>query len=306
MKKILLTSTALIATASVAAAEVKFEGYGRFGLGYVEDRGDTADDVILVSRFRLNIDAKTETDTGVEFSARVRLQADEDADTGEQKAAGLNGARFSVIYGGLRVDAGNVGGAIDNLDNYYGTEPGLETFLGQYSGVDYDFLGYSSDGAGSNAVFFQYKIGGGAVSASYDQGDRDRWDISAAYTFNNVTAALAYGQTGAPTDGEKESLVVLTLGAEVGDVSGSLFIANDDVDKEESGVAYGLSGAYSLGAATTLQFAYGDGGAGARNIGVGAKYDLGGGASLLGGIGQIQSGDEDGQLRADLGAQFAF
>ena len=37
MKKLLFASTALIATAGVAAAEVKFSGYGRFGLGYVEE-----------------------------------------------------------------------------------------------------------------------------------------------------------------------------------------------------------------------------------------------------------------------------
>ena len=178
MKKVLFATTALIATAGVAAAEVKFSGYGRFGLGYLEDRTGTVDvitacvnryfryrtgvetdETILVSRFRLNIDGIVETDGGVRFEGRVRVQADEDAGNGEANAASLNGARFSVIFGGLRVDAGNVAGSFDNLANYYGNEPGLENFIGQYSGVDYDFLAYSSTGSGANAVFFQYAVG---------------------------------------------------------------------------------------------------------------------------------------------------
>ncbi|WP_170341461.1 porin [Ruegeria arenilitoris] len=360
MKKVLFASTALIATASVAAAEVKFSGYGRFGIGYLEDRtgvvtnfntGQAAmtttasggmttvtttsgatvtttttntttvstDETILVSRFRLNIDGIAETDGGVRFEARVRLQADENAGNGEANAAGLNGARFSVIYGGLRVDAGNVAGSFDNLANYYGNEPGLENFIGQYSGVDYSFLGYSSTGAGSNAVFFQYAVGDFAFGASYDQAtfglngvadSADRWDISFTYSFNNFTAAVAYGETSAIGDVvEKQSLAVLTLGAEFGDFSGTIFVADDDVaDEDLNGTAYGLSAAYNVGAATTLTFAYGDGSADndTQQYGIGAIYDLGGGASLRGGIGQSKAGDGDSRLRADFGAQFNF
>ncbi len=362
MKKVLFASTALIATAGVAAAEVKFSGYGRFGIGYFEDRtadlpvagavttntntqtttgggvitttttsttggGGTAqdidiDDTILVSRFRLNIDGIVETDGGVRFEGRVRIQADDDGE-GEANEAQLNGARYSVIFGGLRVDAGNIAGSFDNLANYYGYEVGLETFLGQYSGVDYSFATYSSSGAGVNGVFFQYAVGDFAFGASYDTGATsvssdgtnisvddglDRWDISATYTFNNITAALAYGQTDAAS-GSDPSLTVLTLGAEFGDFAGTLFVADDATEVDATdGTAYGLSVAYNLGAATTIQFVYGDGSADGdtRNIGIGAHYDLGGGASLRGGIGEVKEGDADGRIRADFGAQFNF
>ncbi|SLN45068.1 porin [Ruegeria meonggei] len=336
MKKLLFASTALIATASVAAAEVKFSGYGRFGIGYQEDRTNVtqttttasgatnqfsadSDNTILVSRFRLNIDANVETDGGVEFQGRVRLQADEDSDTGEQNEAGLNGARFSVIYGGLRVDAGNVSGSFDNLDDYFGTEPGLEEFLGQYSGINYSFLEYSSTGSGANAVFFRYTVGDFAFSASYDQDtrflgggltdDRDRWDVSATYAFNNINVSLAYGETDEGAGVDKESLTVLTIGAELGDFYGTVLVADDDVvNSNEDGTAYGFSVAYDLGAATTLQLVYGDGSADndTRNIGVGAIYDLGGGATLRGAVGEIKDGDDDGKIRADFGAQFNF
>ncbi|MES0862387.1 porin [Ruegeria sp. SCPT10] len=326
MKKVLFATTALIATAGVAAAEVKFSGYGRFGIGYIEDRStnDNVSDTALVSRFRLNIDGITETDGGVRFEGRVRLQADDDASTGEAGSAGLNGARFSVIFGGLRVDAGNVAGAFDNLANYYGNEPGLENFIGQYSGVDYEFLAYSSTGSGANAVFFQYAVGDFAFGASYDQnttnngntalGGADQWDISATYTFNNITAALAYGQTDGPAGADDPSLVVLTLGAEFGDFSGTLFVGRDsdtplnDAGEETDGTNYGISAAYNVGSALTLTAAYGDGSADGdtQQYGIGAIYDLGGGASLRGGIGRSKVGSADGTTRADFGAQFNF
>jgi outer membrane protein OmpU len=364
MKKVLFATTALVATAGVAAAEVNFSGYGRFGLGYQEDRTQTttvtgagadelvgtaddvraaatteSDDVILVSRFRLNIDAIAETDGGVRFEGRVRLQADDDGQ-GEAGQAQLSGARYSVIFGGLRVDAGNISGAFDNLANYYGYEVGLETFLGQYSGVNYSFASFSSTGAGVNGVFFQYAVGDFAFGASYDQAatvaipaaaagtgtgtggvapadplvvpgtttDADRWDISATYTFNNITAALAYGQTDGGS-GSDPSLTVLTLGAEFGDFAGTLFVADDATEVDATdGTAYGLSMAYNLGAATTIQFVYGDGNADGdtRNVGIGAHYDLGGGVSLRGGLGQIKEGEADSFVRADFGAQFNF
>ncbi len=335
MKKVLFASTALIATASVAAADVKFSGYGRFGIGYLEDRTGTVDSIdggtasgvdtdntILISRFRLNIDGTAETDGGVEFSARVRLQADENAGNGEAGTAQLSGARFSAIYGGLRVDAGNVSGAFDNLANYYGNEPGLEFFIGQYAAVDYNFLAFSSTGAGSNAVFFQYAVGDFAFGASYDQAtfaetatagadtdSGDRWDISATYTFGNVTAALAYGQTDRPFGGEKDTLTVLTLGADFGDFNGTLFVADDDVaDDARNGTAYGFSLAYNFGAATTLTAAYGDGSADddVQAYGIGFIHDLGGGVSLKGGLGQSRSGDGDERVRADFGVNFNF
>ena len=350
MKKLLLASTVLVATAAVATADVildpdvaetsslQFSGLGRFGVGYVEDRdrligaNPEVGDTILVSRFRLNIDANAETDGGVEFSARVRLRAEENPLTGEANGADTNGARFSVIYGGLRVDVGNVGGAFDNLANYYGAEPGLESFAGQYSGVNYGPLGYSGGGTGHNAVFFNYEVGSFGVAASYNprylpqnsNATDNWWDISATYQFGNITAAVAHGQAESKRgNGDDPSLTVLTLNGEMGDFSATLFIADEDVlddistnmvDESQtlSGSAYGVSASYSLGA-TSLLFAYGDGSADADTqwIAVGANYDLGGGVSLRGGIGRrsatfINSTREYNEMRADFGAQFNF
>ncbi|ATG45037.1 porin [Phaeobacter piscinae] len=327
MKKILFASTALVATAGVAAADVSFGGYGRFGIGYVEDRAAAAaagtngvSDTVIVSRFRLNIDASAETDAGVKFSARVRMQADETAATGEAGVAGLNGARFSVEYGGLRVDVGNIAGAIDNLPGYYGNEPGLETFMGQYSGADYGFTAYTTNGTGDNGVYARYAVGDFAVAASYEQAAGgtstatvgDRFDIHAAYTFGNITAALAYGETDTTVS---QDMTVFTLEGNWGAFNGTLFVGDESVntaagvkDVSKSDTFYGISAAYDISSATTINFAYGDGSGDGdtRNIGLGVIHDLGGGVSLRGGIGESKVGNADGQMRADFGAQFSF
>lgn len=330
MKKILFASTALVATAGVAAADINFGGYGRFGVRYDESRAAPVSSTVIVSRFRMNIDGDATTDGGVRFSARVRLQADDDRANGEANAGGLNGARFSVEYEGLRVDVGNAAGAIDNLPNYYGNEPGLTNFVGQYSGADYSFAGYSSGGAGNNAVYARYAVGDFAVAASYDDqvaggagtsssayNGEDRYDIHVAYSFGNITAALAYGATDASVNTVKQDMTVLSLGGSWGAFSGTLFVGDETVDSglTAGGAAdltlsdtfYGLSGAFDVSSATTITASYGDGsGTGdTQAYGLGVIHDLGGGVSLRGGVGSTKTGGVSNTI-ADFGAQFSF
>ena len=144
MKKVLFATTALIATASVAAADVSFGGYGRFGATYTSVGNSTT----MTSRFRLNINGSTEADNGLSFGARIRIQ---DSAT----AAGVfNGAVFTVKSGGLSVSVGNAFGAIDGMPNLYANEIGL-TGLGYHDVVAnsavngfWGFDGYSSGGNG--------------------------------------------------------------------------------------------------------------------------------------------------------------
>lgn len=74
-KSRLFATTALVATAGVAAADVTFGGYGRFGLQYNEG---AVNETSITSRFRLQIDATAESDMGVAFGARARIQQDND------------------------------------------------------------------------------------------------------------------------------------------------------------------------------------------------------------------------------------
>ncbi len=295
MKKILFATTALIATASVAAAEVKFGGYGRFGVFY--DDGNTAQETRIESRFRLNIDGVVESDAGVTFSARVRMQADDNSD-GTAGTAGLNGARFSAEAGGLRVDVGNIAGAIDNLPNYYGNEPGLTAFVGQYSGIDFGFDGYSSTGAGQNGVYARYETGPFAVAASYsdDTTDDEEWAIHFAYTGDTYEVAIGYADS--DTD---DTLLVLTGSVDIGPANITAIIADEEVGGVDN-MAYGLSASFEVGAATDIIASVGLGDDNDYEAyGIGFVHDLGGGASIRGGV-----GSDDDDTEADLGVRFNF
>ncbi len=318
MKKVLLATTALVATAGVAAAEVSFSGLGRFGIQYIQDNSSTtivtdplatgnnrsvvttdADTTFLDSRFRLNIDANAETDGGVGFSGRVRLQADDNAD-GSAGTAGLNGAVFTTTYGGLRVDVGNIAGVIDNLQDYYGFEPGLTLFTGQYVGANFAFDAYTSTGAGENGVYAGYTFGDFNVAVSYsgddaggdytiigddfvwETGDSEQYGISAAYAGSNWGVALGYAKAndlvaeiadilpdGTIDDANATAvdadadMVVLTGHVTFGDLTITGLVGDESSDGDPAKLVFdtfwGLSAGYNLGAATQLIFSYGDG-----------------------------------------------
>ena len=322
MKKVLFATTALVATAGVASAEINFSGFGRFGIQYIEDNATTEivsdtnttsgltertvattseDDAFLESRFRLNIDGNAETDGGVAFSARVRLQADDNAD-GSAGSAGLNGARFTTEYGGLRVDVGNIAGVIDNLQDYYGFEPGLTLFTGQYIANDFAFDAYTSTGSGENGVYAGYTFGGFTIAASYsgddsaddyeiiaddfvwETGDSEQWGVSAAYAADTWGVAVGYAETdgleatiadilptgaiddaNATTVDADADMVVLTGHVSFGDLTVTALVGDESSDGDPDNLVFdtfwGLSANYNLGAATQILFSYGDGSA---------------------------------------------
>ena len=325
MKKVLFASTALIATAGVAAADISFGGYGRFGLQHQENRA-VGDDTIIESRFRLNIDVSTESDAGVTFGARLRIQADEDG-TGNARTAAFNGARFHAETGGFRLEVGNISHALDNLSNFYGFEPGLIAAVGQYSTYNGPVTGYATgspniatagftqtngNGAGVNGVSAIYSMGDFRGQLSYDDDtdgtgtDVETVSASVAYTFSGWTVALGYETSDdgavAPTDVDG---VVLTVGGSLGVADVAFFIG----DADGFDTAYGVSGRFDVGAATAIVASIAGGGdadSGLADLdtafGIGFDHDLGGGVALRGMLGRNTADN----TVADLGVQFNF
>ncbi|MGJ5618036.1 porin [Sulfitobacter sp. MF3-043] len=329
MKKVLFATTALVATAGVAAADVTFGGYGRFGLQHQENRinantGAVLDDTIIESRFRLNIDASTESDAGVTFGARVRIQADENSD-GSANQAVFNGARFHAETGGFRLEVGNIAHALDNLANYYGYEPGLIGAVGQYANYSGPVAGYSSTGAGVNGVSAIYSMGDfrGQLSYSSDNDGNfaaatgvgtpafvaatgtggDVLSASVAYTFSGWTVALGYEEIKDDDGITENDGTVLTVGGSLGVADVALFIGDDKFE----GTSYGVSGSFDVGASTKILASVSGGGDDVTttkksSYGIGFDHDLGGGVALRGMVGR-NTGD---QTVADLGVIFNF
>ena len=309
MKKILFATTALVATAGVAAADVSFSGYGRFGAisnfdPSVNFPGNTGTSGIY-TRIRLQIDMTTEADNGLTFGARLRHQATTN-DSIAGYGGGFNGARFYAKAGGLEIGVGNIIGAIEAMDGVYmatqSGDLGLSG-LGFHSMVTntvakgyFNWDAYSSPGAGVNGVEVMYSAGDFSGHISYNKnGGIADVGVNVAYSFNDWTVALGY----VDSDTNTRDKGVITVGGKIGPANiGLAYADNDGVSK------VALTGQIEVGAATRIDaFVADEDTAGLDpSYGLAVSHSLGGGASLEGGV----VSNPDGEVGADLGIKVNF
>jgi outer membrane protein OmpU len=289
MKKILFATTALVATAGVAAADVTFGGYGRFGIVYNDTAGGDSTDV--TSRFRLQIDATAESDAGGTFGARVRIQQTE-GQTGP-----TNGARFFARSGGFEVGVGNIFGAIEFMPGMYPIDLGLTGLGYDYTAYQFNADAYSSGGlgsSGSNGIEFLYSAGDFSAHVSASD-TSDRIAAHAAYTFSGWTFAL--GAQDSDNAGDTE--FAASVGGSFGPVDATLAYA----DNGTNGDVIVLTGRIDVGAATNIEMYVTDHELQPdTGFGIDFNHDMGGGTSLRGGIAKRVNGD----TRADMGVRFNF
>jgi outer membrane protein OmpU len=317
MKKVLFATTALVATAGVAAADITFGGYGRFGVQYSSaagpdgiagtfgDDGTGDSSIDIVSRFRLQIDATAESDAGVTFGARVRIEQDAD-EVGDaaNSGTGINAPRFFARYGGFEVGVGNIYGALEFMPGMYPIDLGLTGL--QYEYTPYQFGGdfYDGDGAGAaatnNAVEVMYSIGNLSVHVSASDGANDRLAAHVAYTWNGWTFAIGGQDSNSASDTE----LAVSAGGSIGPVAVNLAYADNGVN----GNHITLAGRVDVGAATNVEFYISDAdtifGTPTMNSSYGIDFnrDLGGGTSIRGGVAKLFAG----HTVADLGVRFNF
>ncbi|MEM6371243.1 MAG: porin [Pseudomonadota bacterium] len=321
MKKVLFATTALVASAGMAAAEVSFGGFGRFGLFYQENATGT-NETRIEQRFRLTITGSTTSDNGLEFEGRIRFQSDYQS-TGASNTAQSSAAGFAVTSGGFRLDVGHVSNVIDSGDvvDYYGYGIGLTSFIEQSSKFSNTAVGFGSSQNFSTiapTIKLRYTAGDFTVSASVTDdavtqsaslttgvftpgGGNSSYQIGASYSFGDYTIGAAFGssETAGGTGPDNDEWIINFAG-EVGALGFSVIIGDSDAQTDTS---YGFSVKYDIGAATEIRFAFSDSGAPGNSdaYGIGFRHSLGGGVSLRGGI-----GDNSGITTADLGVIFDF
>lgn len=310
MKNILIATTALVATAGVAAADVTLSGAARFGLRYDNSAAVGIAKTQIETRLRFNIDASKETDSGVTFGGRIRLQHDEN--TANQfngnTAAVTNAANVYASYNGLTVTVGNVGGAYDDAALMYNSEIG---FIGQsYGDPSGNFYSYATGSYGANRMGINaaYSMGGINMEASYinpDQtlttlpaGTAAEFALSASYNAGQFTVSGAIAQNG----GGVKNNDVAYVGAEYAMND----MANVGLQWFDNGPdrTITLYGNYKMDAITLRGYVANNnsvGNATDNAFGIGADYDLGG-ATLAGGIERGYAK----QTRANLGVKFSF
>lgn len=387
MKKILIATTALVATAGVAAAEVSISGYARFGVQYTEGTaavaavagkglttaqstaagtvdaagaytsgavtalvagtvdatdaqilaarnalaaaqaaaaaantalaaGLAADDIAdaeanlaallgtaavaavedstdVVSRLRIQFDAKTTTDAGIGLNFRQRFQTEEGS-TGN----GGNGARFGLSYEGLSVNVGNIVGVIEGSPNLYmGTNSGGIGLEGHSwsnlavnnAGGRFGWTAYDSAGAGAdNGVEVMYSANGLGLHVHTTEGSTG---YAAKYSISNVTLAAAREDF---DNGDE----ITFASAGVGIGNGKVAVSWGDTNGTTKSV---IAAGYDMAPGANIHAFVGSEDAG-ESYGVGVNYSLGGGASFDAGV----DADAAGRTRMSAGLFFTF
>ena len=354
MKNLLLASTALVAFAGAASAEVAISGSGRMGVVYDQDGtfdtdGSPNQSERFSSRVRVAFTLTQETDSGVTFGGSVRA---------DNASAGNNGSGGSVFLSGAfgKLSMGDVDGA-------------AESAVGNLSGVGYEGLGdrneafYLQQGnsdLSSNekqtafatpAALYEYTTGPASFYLSlanpagldfkttfFDTTDPttglpattvtdltidQAFGLGAKYAVDNYTIGIGYESmdfSGVVTDDTTlvatdfstniDNIIIggsgtfggFTLKAQYGEGSG------DYLDLTQ----YGASADYTWDAYTVTAFYRhvevkdkGDNRTSEANpFGIGASYDLGGGASVAAGI--VDPDVEGINFNWDLGVNFSF
>ncbi|MFE3835906.1 porin [Pseudogemmobacter sonorensis] len=276
MKKVLLATTVLVATAGIAAADVKVSGTGRLGITDNVDSGDHE----FSSRIRVIFSLSGETDTGLAFGASVRADQDSN-DANEEHDEGT--IWVSGAFG--RLTFGDVDSAFENA-------------VGDLSGVGYiglnDYNEVSYFEHDKTAVLYSYSIDAFSFYASAGQTGSDEYSVGVGYSTGDYTFGLGY----ASFDSVEE--YGLSAAATFGDFGVKAIIADGDLYVD---TAYGLSVDYTFDATTvTAYFQDGLNYDNTEAYGLGASYNLGGGASVVGGIAKKDGTD----TISEIGLTFSF
>lgn len=329
MKKALIASTALVLTAGVAAADVTISGYGRTGVIYYENTADQdaagLNESQVVGRLRMNIDAATSTDQGVDFGARFRIQWDQNSDDAGQ----LNAGKLWVTSNGLTVEVGNVDTAFDSAALLYASELGaFDRSFGNSAGT---FFAYDSDAYADDdyvGIAAKYEIAGVNLMASYVDPDQsglnetaeEEFGLTASYTWNDAlelsAAAVMDGSGIADNDqyfvGMRYAVMpnarVGLNWIDNGDVHGSWNGVVGDRFDGDPGKTLTLYGDYTLADGMTNIEAYVANNSGDwvsketdNAFGIGVNYDLGGAR-----LGASIHRDYSELVTADMGVRFDF
>jgi outer membrane protein OmpU len=295
MKKILLATSALVMFAGAAAAEVAVTGTARMGVVY------DGTDAFFSSRFRVIFTASGETDGGLSFGASVR---------NDQSGVGneANGDSTVFISGAFgKITMGDTGNAVDSI-------------LGQVSGVGYTGLGdlneigflprvvtgaqyeYST-GPLTFAIGLGQNLDAAPVAPATDAPGEDFYSVAVKYATDTFSVGVGYEDVADDSDavGDTANSQVTLMGtATFGAATVKLKIVDRDVATDNTAAA--LSVDYVAGATTITAFATDNVDfAGTDTLGLGASYDLGGGAAMVGGV--VDNGTD---TIADLGLTFSF
>lgn len=281
MKKVLLATSALVMTAGFASAEVTLSGSARMGI--VDDFGATGP--VFSSRARVVFTMSGETDTGLAFGASFRADnADEANDDGTAGSVFISGGFGKLSMGDVDSAANAAVGHVNGVGYTGLSDLNESTFIG---------------GGTKESILYEYSAGAftGYLSAGQREVAAETLSVAAKYSTDAYTVSLGYEDNDAGTDhiiaGVDATFSAVTVKARYGQASGAV-----------DGDQWALSATYSANGLGVTAFYTDDSEVGgAEAFGLGASYDLGGGASVAGGY---VSNETTGNDAIDLGMNFSF
>lgn len=309
MKRILFATTALVATAGIASADVSVSGFAEMG---VFDDGDG--NMQYFNDIDVTFKMSGATDGGLSFGSAVDL--DEISDTGVNKATDDNseGGIATFVSGGFgTITLGDTDGASDWAMIETGVGGALaddHTSHAGYTGnSDFDGLG------GGQILRWDYSMGSMGVAISMQQANNgassandDVMQAGVKYSMDagDSTVSFGLGFVDAGTQGAGDSSSVgISVKVAAGNLSGVL----NHTDGEDGGYDISRTGigvGYSMDA-LTIGVNYGekdsdDPAVGNKDgFGLAVNYNLGGGAAF-----QLGYGDGDGKDTMSMGLALSF
>lgn len=317
MKKVLLASTVLAMTATVAAAEVAVTGAARMGVAY---NSEAPNELGFTSRLRVIFTMSGETDTGLSFGATIRADNAGAANNGVPILPAATPATFGDVNGAGNQAAGSVfvSGAFGTVS--MGDVDGAAEFVtGDLAGVGLTGLGdtnentFLSNSASSDrsAARYVYTTGGLTLAVSADNPQNDGLDadsntyaLGVGYSMDAYSFGLGY-ETQDVGGVSIDHIIASGEGTFGGVTVKAVYGEASDLDFTQ----YGLSASYSMDALTVTGFhrVSETGVLKDKFTGIGASYDLGGGARVVGGLVDVNAANPAAdETRADLGISLSF
>jgi len=278
MKKILLASTALVATTGFAAAELTWSGGANMGMKY-SDNGTTT----VHQEIDLGVAASGETDGGIGWSVEMGLDS-QTADGTPTNGADTGSASISGDFGTIRM------GAASNA----GTTVGIGDI--GFDGSAVDAAAHLGRNASSTApdVQWNYTMDEIAIHAS-TLTSTDDTSVAISWTSGSMAIAVSHSAAGATA----LTANAISVGTSVGGFAVEVTANSHSTAALDS---VGMSASMPIDGLGTVTFITGSNDTHAKSSwGLGFSKALGGSATLKGYYGSVNGNDV-----ADLGIGFSF
>ena len=315
MKNVLLATSILALSAGFASAEITLSGDARMGI-----IGGSGVDTGFTSRARVKFTMSGETDGGLTFGASFRADnakavssyelifidanANSIVDPGEitlveTPGSGANTGTAGSVYisGGFgKLTMGDIDGAAQQA---VGQVDGVGlTGLGDSNEIDY----YAAGGGTTDpTAAYEYTSGAftGIVSVTNPDNGNDNWyALGMKYAMGDYTFALGYENNMDGINSQISAGATATFGAVK---VKAVYAMEDFFGSNYTETAVSATYTADALAVTAFYMAYGGAYVSQSSYGLGASYDLGGGAKVVGGY-----ADDSYDSAYDLGVSFSF